>query len=166
MEVFLNIINFFLSLPRNILRFFFFEYKHDESIRNLYIESARKLKKIYQKFFASTLVDNDTRSLLFEIYDEASLYLHRDVVKHIESVKTLMFENMSLNASLNGIKDDIKRKKVANRLNEISNEINELSKKYLQVYRNHILQDGFMCKVKGCFDETKKELQKVEEIVK
>lgn len=166
MESLINLVNMLLSLPRNILRFFFFEYKHDTSIRNLYIESARKLKQIYQRFFASSQVDNDTRSLLFEIYDEASLYLHRDVVKHIESVKSLMLENMNLNAKLKGVKDNNKKEEIANRLYQISIQINELSKKYLQIYRNHILQDGFMCKVKGCFDETKKELQKVEEIVK
>lgn len=166
MENFMNIINFLLSLPRNTFRFLFFEYKQDDSVRNLYIENAKKLKIIYQNYFASMRVDDNTRNLLFEIYDEASLYLHRDVVTHIEKVKSLMFEDMSLNASLNGIKDVNKKEELINRLHIISNEINELSKEYLQVYRNHILQDGFLCKVKGCFDETKKELQKVEEIVK
>ena len=73
---------------------------------------------------------------------------------------------MNLNAKLKGVKDNNKKEEIANRLYQISIQINELSKKYLQIYRNHILQDGFMCRVKGCFDETKKELQKVEEIVK
>ena len=124
------------------------------------------MKKIYQNFFASTLVDNYTRSLLFEIYDEASLYLHKDVVKHIESVKSLMLENMNLNAKLKGIKDNNKKEEIVKRLYQISIQINEFSKEYLQIYRNHILQDGFMCKVKGCFENVNNELQKVEEIVK
>ena len=153
------------AMLRDLFKFLFFEYKHDENIRNLYIENAKKLKKIYQKFFTSKQLDNETRILLFEISEEAALYLHKEIVLHIEKVKSLIFEYIALNIKLDRYKETEERKKICDRMYKIDMEIYNHSEEYLQLYRKQIIQDGFLPKIQNCFKDINNKIKEVEKRV-
>ncbi len=149
-----NIIDFFINFLGNL---FSFKYKHDEHVRNLYIENAKKLDLIFKDIFKHANIDDKYFNLLQEIQKEAMLYLHKDIVQYIEKLRDLIValhvlkEKMS---NLNIDKDERNRliKLHAEKLKEISN----LYKDFYKIYRKQIINDGIdWNKYSKFFDEIK-----------
>ena len=142
----------------------FFKHKTDESIRNLYIENIKQLDKIFSKFFSLGKLDEETRRLIFEVCENASLYLHKDIVNYISKIKDLIFEHELLNCQL---RDDIsgeKRNKICDREYYIMLELFDLADKSIGLYRKQILYDGFIPQIEDKYKEFRKKLEKKEHL--
>ena len=128
---------------RDLFKFLLFEYKHDKDVRNLYIEHAKKLDKIFSLHYAHTIMPDEMRQLLFEASKEATLYLHKDIVKLMEELQNLLFELDNTYFSLEGLPVCEKRNKICDEQYDLKMKIHDIQKNYLIIYRKQILNDGF-----------------------
>lgn len=139
---------FLLGVWKGIL---FFGYKNDEGIRKLYIENSLKLKEVYSFFIKEGRIDNSNLNKLSEILMEAELYLHDDIVKHIEDFRLLGIKLICLNKKLDGLFDSKEREKICNEIYEITVKMYKYTEEYRYLYRKQIIQDSFKMRLLNSF---------------
>ncbi len=158
----IDLISSLLILGGIIYGICFFKHKTDSSVRNLYIRNLKKLDNIFVYFFSYGNINEDMRHQLFNVYEEASLYLHKDIVKYIEKVKDLIFECEILGYKLNDLPIGDERSKICQRQCDIKIELYNMAGKGVSIYRKQIVQDGFIPKTMDRFSDFCKEINKYE----
>lgn len=124
----------------------FFKYKIDADTRELYINNANEVNKILGYFYANGRVKWEQIFELNNAYRNASLYLHKDVVEFIETLRKYLCELTALQDELEPLPVGEERTKHCKKILELKLKISEHSKSLYQVYRNQILDDGFKIK--------------------
>lgn len=120
----------------------FFGYKNDSTIRNLYIEHAKKIDKIFYLHYWHSEMNEELRQLLFEVSKDAILFLHKDIVNFTERLTNLLFDLDILRIELDDLPVGDKRTKICEKQCNLRIQIHEIQKEYLKIYRKHILKDG------------------------
>lgn len=149
-----NIIDFFINFLGNL---FSFKYKHDEHVRNLYIESAKKLDLVFKEISRHANIDDEHFNMLIEVQSEAMLYLHKDIVQYIEKLRHLVVDLQVLKMQIDAteIKTD-KRSELVEQHGEKLKAIFALYDDFYKIYRKQILNDGIdWNKYSKFFDEIK-----------
>src|SRR5574344_1656807 len=140
----------------------FFKYKNDESIRKLYIENAKKISTVLSFHISYAKLDNEREKLLFDAFEEASLYLHKEIVEYIDTIKNLIIDIECLGYEFNNLPGGKERSKLSNKQFILKKKLGELSKQRLEIYRKYIMQDGL--DLKKYIDNFKDYFQQKEEM--
>lgn len=155
-----NIIDFFINFLGNL---FSFKYKHDEHVRNLYIESAKKLDLVFKEISRHANIDDEHFNMLIEVQSEAMLYLHKDIVQYIEKLRHLVVDLQVLKMQIDAteIKTD-KRSELVEQHGEKLKAIFALYDDFYKIYRKQILNDGIdWNKCSEFFDEIKSKIEEL-----
>jgi len=125
-----------------------FMYKHDSSIRDLYIENCKKIREVLGYVYRSGNINPEMHNLAKEAFQEASIYLHADIIKFTDDVLMLLIKVNCCQSKLDGLEVGPKRSLVCNNQAQYLIELDELNKKSMDVYRKHIVQDSMFKKAK------------------
>ncbi len=153
-----------ISTLRDALRFLFFEYKHNTDVRNLYIEHANKIDKIFTLHNLHSRMPDEMRQLIFEVSKEAVLYLHKDIVYFVEELKSLLYDLDFNYYMLDDLPVGEERTKICKTIYDLKMKIHNMQKEYLKIYRKHILNDGI--NLKQILNSLFKDVNEMDEKVK
>ena len=126
--------------------FAFFKYKIDADTRELYINNANEVSKILGHFYAKGRIEWEQIFELNNAYRNASLYLHKDVVEFIETLRSYLCKLIVLESKLENLPVGDERSKICDDIYNLQITIDKFSKSFYQVYRNQILDDDFKIK--------------------
>lgn len=141
-NVFIDVIMHITIIFGTLWAIFAFKYKYDANVRALYIENSRKMENLFAEFFQTGNVTPETQNIVFEAYREATLYLHKDIVKIISDIKECIIKMDVLKMRLEPTIDDNERKRICDELYELDLKMSDYSAKLTKSYRKHILNDG------------------------
>ena len=121
----------------------FFSYKHDTEIRKLYINNCKEVRKIMGKIIQTRKADLNDFYQLSSLFQDAVLFLHKDIVAFVREVLTTVNRFEATNMSLKDIFENENNKQETIKQNNLAfDKLCELNKKSFEVYRKHILHDG------------------------
>ena len=154
-----------ISTLRDALRSLFFEYKHNTDVRNLYIEHANKIDKIFTLHNLHSRMPDEMRQLIFEVSKEAVLYLHKDIVYFVEELKSLLYDLDFNYYMLDDLPVGEERTKICKTIYDLKIYIKIAPKReVLKIYRKHILNDGI--NLKQILNSLFKDVNEMDEKVK
>jgi len=124
-----------------------FKYKHDSSIRDLYVENCQKIREVLGYVFAKGNINDEMQNQAKCAYQEASIYLHSDIVDFTKTIFDLLCDLEMYVDELEDLPVGPERSKIAKLKRDVTKQLYELNKKSMNVYRQHIVQDSIFKKI-------------------
>lgn len=120
-----------------------FKFKLGVDERKLYLDNVNKVRDVLSFVFKEGKIDNANLIKIRNAFDDALLYLNKDVCIYVEEILNLLYTLETLQIELtdrNILEDDI-RKKYIKQQYEIKLKLNEKGKEIFQVYRKHLVSE-------------------------
>lgn len=118
-----------------------FKFKLGAEERKLYIDNANKVREVLGFVFSYGIIDDVNLTKIGVAFQEASLYLNKDIVEYIDKIRTLLVRLFGIQLQLNGLKVGEQRSKLCNEMEAILNKIDDYDKELIAKYRKHIVSE-------------------------
>lgn len=117
-----------------------FKYKYDSNTRDLYIENSKKIREVLGYIISYGKINPEMYNQARIAFQEASLYLHSDIIAFTEKVLDLIIELEKYGSQLEDLKVGEKRSKIVHLEAKVKEQLWNLNKEALNIYRKHIVQ--------------------------
>ncbi len=118
-----------------------FKFKLGADERKLYINNANKVREVLGFVFRSGIIDDANLTKIGIAFQEASLYLNKDIVEFIDKIQELLIDLFVIQLQLNGLEVGEKRTELCNKMKVILKKLGSYNKALISKYRKHIVSE-------------------------
>ncbi len=117
-----------------------FKYKVNSEDRKLYLENCLAVRKVLGKIYENGVADNNDINTLSIAYQNALIYLDKEISDFVKKVSDLVISLYGINISPE-LPVGEERTKLAEKMKHILLELDECNKQSIEIYRHHIVSE-------------------------